>query len=321
MVKSYQIDNKWFCRNDTDCLPWKDENNNVDKVFQTQNLCRLMCGKWGSLWPKPTGDCKLEKSTININVNQIRFEYPENEHLRDFYDQITFLFLKNLNDECGTMCSMPSENEMFIRLRVNNPSLALNADTNESYLLNVTSTETQIFAHISAETSFGIRHGLETLSQLATRALDSANNRIGLVMISNAYISDKPAYQHRGLLIDSARHFIPVTTILKILDGMSINKMNVFHWHVTDSQSFPMESKRLPQMHLTGAFSAEQVYKQNQIDDIVKFAKYRGIRVIFELDAPAHAGKNYYSLINNSIKIDFFKDTVLNGVRVTDLES
>lgn len=292
MVKSYQMENKWYCRNNVDCLPLKESNNNVDKVFETQNLCRLMCGKWGSLWPKPTGACNLEKSTTSINVNQIRFEYPDTnkeKDLRDFYDQITFLYLKNLNDECGTTCSVPSENEMFIRLRVNNPSLALNAETNESYLLNVSSTETQIFAHITAETNFGIRHGLETLSQLATRVLDT-NNRIGLVMISNAYISDKPAYQHRGLLVDSARHFLPVTTILKILDGMSINKMNVFHWHVTDSQSFPMETKRLPQMHLTGAFSAEKVYKQSQIDDIVKYAKYRGIRVIFELDAPAHAG-------------------------------
>lgn len=74
---------------------------------------------------------------------------------------------------------------------------------------------------------------------------------------------------------------------------MALNKMNVFHWHITDSQSFPMEIRRLPQMHFNGAFSADKVYHKSQIDAIVKYAKYRGIRVIFELDAPAHAGHGY----------------------------
>jgi hexosaminidase len=258
-VQSYQVDNRWYCKNQNDCLPWREEmNQRVDRIFESQNLCRLMCGKFASLWPLPTVKCELQKSTIDINPNSIRFEYPDNneEATRDFYDQISFLFLKNLNDECGKMCNKPSENEMFIRLIVSNPSLALNSETNEAYQLNLTTAENHIFAQISAQTIFGIRHGLETLSQLMTKVLDD-NYRAGIVMISNAFISDKPAYQHRGLLIDSARHFIPTSTILKILDGMAINKMNVFHWHITDSQSFPMETKRLPKMYLTGAFSGE----------------------------------------------------------------
>lgn len=183
---------------------------------------------------------------------------------------------------------MPSENEMFVQIVVGKLSLALNSKTIESYQLNITSTENSVIARILAETPFGIRHGLETLSQLMTKVLDD-KNRAGLLMVTSALITDKPAYQHRGLLIDSARHFIPVETILKILDGMAINKMNVFHWHITDSQSFPMEVKRLPQMHLNGAFSAEKVYHKSEIDSIVKYAKYRGIRIIFEIDAPAHA--------------------------------
>lgn len=305
-MTSFQIDNKWYCRNETDCLPWTD-GNDVGKVFETQNLCRLMCGRLGGLWPRPI-ICNIDKSTIDINVNQIRFEYPDNVN-NEFYDQITFLFLKNLNDECGTMCNAPSENELFIRMNVNNPSLSLNAKTNESYQLNISSTtETKILANVNAETPFGLRHALETLSQLMTRIIDG-NDRIGLVMISKAFIADKPFYQHRGLLIDSARHFLPTSTILKILDGMSVNKMNVLHWHITDSQSFPMESKRLPQMHKTGAFSIDKFYRQNEINDIVKYAKYRGIRVIFELDAPSHAGHGWewgenYGLGKLSVCVD-----------------
>lgn len=187
---------------------------------------------------------------------------------------------------------MPSDNEMFIKISVDNLSMALNSKTIESYKLNVTSTESTISVQISAESIFGARHALETLSQLSTKIIDDKNRR-GLLMVTKAFITDKPAYQHRGLLLDSARHFLPLETILKILDGMALNKMNVFHWHITDSQSFPMEIKRLPQMHLYGAFSADKFYHKSEIDAIVKYAKFRGIRVIFELDAPAHAGHGY----------------------------
>lgn len=206
-------------------------------------------------------------------------------------DQITFLFLENINDECGYKgCNAPSvENELFIKINVESDSLSLNSHTNESYQLKVTSSDKTVIAQILAETVFGARHGLETLSQLMTKTIDNANFT-GLVMISNAQITDFPVYQHRGLLLDSARHFIPLPVILRILDGMAINKMNVFHWHITDSQSFPMESKRVPQMNEYGAFSENEIYHKSDIESIVKYAKYRGIRLIFELDAPAHAG-------------------------------
>ena len=212
--------------------------------------------------------------------------------MREFLDQITFLFLKNLNEECGIECNLPSENEMFVRIKINSPSLKLYAETDESYQLNVTSTANRVMAQISAETVYGARHGLETLSQLMTKRVDIMK-RAGLVIVSNADISDKPIYQHRGLLLDTARHFIPVKIILRILDGMASSKLNVFHWHITDSQSFPMESKRLPQMSFYGAFSEDKVYRKNEIESVIKYSKYRGIRVIMELDAPAHAGHGF----------------------------
>lgn len=212
--------------------------------------------------------------------------------MRDYLDQITFLFLKNLNEECGDDCSIPSESEMFVRIKINSASLKLDAATNEAYQLNVTSNANRVVAQITAESVFGARHGLETLSQLMVKRTDNMK-RNGLVIVSRAEIADKPVYQHRGLLLDSARHFIPLGTILRILDGMSATKLNVFHWHITDSQSFPMETKRLPQMNVYGAFSEEKIYRQADIESVIKYAKYRGIRVILELDAPAHAGHGF----------------------------
>jgi hexosaminidase len=253
-----------------------------------------MCGKYGALWPQVTGTCNIAKSVNLISTNMIRFDYPDdNEPVREFLDQATFLFLKSLNEECGRTCNMPSENSLFVKITVTDSSLGLNAATDESYHLNIsTATGNQMNAQIISQTVFGARHALESLSQLVVKTVDD-NERVGLLIVSSAELTDKPFYQHRGLLVDTARHFIPTTTLLKILDGMSANKMNVFHWHITDSQSFPMETKRLPQMHTYGAFSREKVYHKNEIDEVVKYAKYRGIRVIFELDAPAHAGHGW----------------------------
>ncbi|CRL01556.1 CLUMA_CG014295, isoform A, partial [Clunio marinus] len=290
----YLTGDEWYCRNNTDCLPWKNSGENqVENVYENQNICRLFCGKYGSLWPKPTGRCELGKSTVDINTDLIRFQYPEyDSEMRDFINQMTFLFLKTLNEECGGDCNNMSENEMFVRIRITSPSLKLYSETNEVYHLNITTNANKVTAFITAETIFGARHGLETLSQLMVKGKDKMN-RNSVVMISSAFISDKPIYKHRGLLLDSARHFIPMPTILRILDGMSSTKLNVFHWHISDSQSFPMETKRLPQMNVYGAFSEDKVYRKDDIESIIKYAKYRGIRVILELDAPAHAGHGF----------------------------
>lgn len=71
-----------------------------------------------------------------------------------------------------------------------------------------------------------------------------------LIIVSSAQVKDRPTYSHRGLLIDTARNYIPVIDIERTLDGMGASKLNVFHWHVTDSQSFPLEIPRVPQMSL-----------------------------------------------------------------------
>ncbi|KAG5675281.1 hypothetical protein PVAND_005195 [Polypedilum vanderplanki] len=292
---SYQINGKWYCRNNMDCLPWESKNTEtLPKIYETQNLCRLMCGKFRGLWPQVTRICNIEKSVNPVNFELITFDYPnDNENIKDFYEQVTLLFKRNLIEECGKSCSMQSNNSLHIRISVVDKSLMLNSLTDESYRLNIsTMTDNEITVQISAKTIFGTRHALETLSQLMVKTVDD-NDQNGLLIVSSADILDKPFYQHRGLLIDTARHFISIASLMKILDGMSANKMNVFHWHITDSQSFPMEIKRRPEMHGNGAFSKDKVYFKSDIDKIVQYAKYRGIRVIFELDAPAHAGKGW----------------------------
>ena len=69
--------------------------------------------------------------------------------------------------------------------------------------------------------------------------------------------------------------------------------MNVFHWHISDTQSFPLRLPNLPDFAKFGAYSSEMVYTENDIKTLVAYADDRGIRIIPELDAPAHVGMNF----------------------------
>ena len=67
---------------------------------------------------------------------------------------------------------------------------------------------------------------------------------------------------------------------------MAQSKMNVFHFHIVDDQSFPYESRTYPQLSAKGAYNRQDVYSPNDIADLLEFARQRGIRVVIEFDSP-----------------------------------
>ena len=145
----------------------------------------------------------------------------------------------------------------------------------ESYTLTVTPRQ----AVLEAGTPLGILWGLETLLQLA-------RTEGGAVHVPAVVIKDRPRFPWRGLLVDAARHWQPVEVIKRTLDGMSSVKMNVLHWHLTEDQGFRVESKRYPRLHQMG--SDGKYYTQDQVKDVIAYARDRGIRVMPEFDMPGH---------------------------------
>ncbi|XP_045194093.2 beta-hexosaminidase subunit beta-like [Mercenaria mercenaria] len=152
-------------------------------------------------------------------------------------------------------------------------------DMKESYKLIVRPHITRL----TAGQVWGALRGLETFSQLLFRKRDTEE-----VYSRVTEIEDEPRFPHRGILIDTARHFIYKNTIRDVLDGMAYNKMNVLHWHIVDDNSFPYKSEVFPKLSEKGAYHSTLVYTINDIKEIVEYARYRGIRVIPEFDTPGH---------------------------------
>lgn len=91
-------------------------------------------------------------------------------------------------------------------------------------------------------------------------------------------------YNYRSLHLDCARHFFSVKTVKKVIEGISYGGLNVLHWHLTDDHAWRIESKKFPKLHE----SSGQYYTQEQIREVIDYAKERGIDVIPEIDMPGH---------------------------------
>ncbi|PYY18463.1 MAG: beta-N-acetylhexosaminidase [Acidobacteria bacterium] len=146
----------------------------------------------------------------------------------------------------------------------------------ESYKLDVTETG----AKLSAPTTLGVIHGLQTLLQLV------APGTRGFAAPA-VHIEDVPRFPWRGLLLDSCRHWMPMEVVKRTLDGMEAVKMNVLHFHLSENQGFRVESRKFPKLHEMG--SGGHYYSQEQIKELLAYARDRGIRVMPEFDMPGHA--------------------------------
>lgn len=193
-----------------------------------------------------------------VNIEASGFENLENKYRQSMYTKS--INLTSLHIYVNTKCDVY-------------PSL----ESDESYNLLVKAFGIVLMSN----QVWGALRGLETLSQLVFSWKDQ-------LYIRDTLIRDFPRFKHRGVLIDSARHFMTNDVIYDVLEAMSQNKMNVLHWHMVDDQSFSYQSKVFPHLSEKGAYHPSLVYTHDDIADVIEYARLRGIRVIPEFDTPGH---------------------------------
>ena len=151
----------------------------------------------------------------------------------------------------------------------------------------------------------GLFYGVQTLLQLLPP------RATGDVQVPCVRIRDKPAFGWRGSLLDVARHFFPVQFVKKYIDMLAAYKINTFHWHLTDDQGWRIEIKQYPKLTQVSAFRNETLigaqesqqeadfrydgqphggfYTQDQIREVVQYARDRYITVVPEIEMPGHS--------------------------------
>ncbi|KAL5121153.1 woronin body major protein [Pleosporales sp. CAS-2024a] len=172
-----------------------------------------------------------------------------------------------------------------LKMEVSDTYALLRHGVDESYTMDITRGSDTI--HITSKTIYGAMHALTTLQQIVI-----SDGKGNLVVEQPVHIEDKPLYPVRGVLIDTGRNFITKKKIMEQIDGMSLSKLNVLHWHLVDSQSWPVDIKAYPEMTID-AYSPNEVFSQNTLTEIISYAMARGVRIIPEFDMPGHANAGW----------------------------
>ncbi|KAI3444915.1 hypothetical protein Pfo_001580 [Paulownia fortunei] len=167
-----------------------------------------------------------------------------------------------------------------LTITISDAAAPLTHGVNESYSLTIPCAGGG--AVLKAETAWGAMRGVETFSQLVY----SKPSRVACGL----YISDVPLFMHRGIMLDTSRNYYGVEDLLRLIRAISMNKLNVFHWHITDSHSFPLVVPSEPEMAAKGAYGEEMKYTAADVKRVVEYGMEHGVRVVPEIDMPAHTG-------------------------------
>ncbi len=162
-------------------------------------------------------------------------------------------------------------------------------DVDESYTLSMATTGE---VTITAMSSIGLSYGLTTFTQLFFK---HGNAACAYTTVAPVEISDKPMFGWRGMNIDTARTFKPMSELYAIIDAMAYNKMNRFHWHITDSQSWPLVIPAMPELAEKGAYASFQQYSPEEVQALQEYGALVGVEVVMEIDQPGHTSAIGYA--------------------------
>ena len=206
---------------------------------------------------------------------------------------------KAISDQTGYRLSVEKQTgktNQGIRYQIQ----AIDSLGKEGYLLKIKPSGIEIIA----ATPNGLFYSTQSLVQLISSG-EVAGKTISL---NCQEIADSPRFSWRGMMLDCSRYFFSVEFIKKLLDDLSLHKINTFHWHLTDDPGWRIEIKAFPKLTSVGAFRKETLigslydvpekydgkpyggfYSQNDIKEIVKYAADRFITIVPEIEMPGHA--------------------------------
>lgn len=219
---------------------------------------------------------------------------PETIIVADQLNQWNASFLKDLLSQQAGISVPVAEHEWgsasVIRLKMGGDRARLGR---EGYQLSVGTSQIEI---VSPEPA-GVFYGIQSLRQLLPPAP-------GAREVPACTITDWPRFAWRGFMLDEGRHFMGRETVLQLLDQLALQKLNVFHWHLTEDQGWRIEIKRYPRLTEIGSkrkgtsrgFSGEHngiphegFYSQDEIREIIDYAAVRNILVVPEIEFPGHS--------------------------------
>lgn len=244
-----------------------------------------------SVWPYPTevsttGECVKIDHSFSF-VSESKSLILNNALTR--YKNISLLDTKITQPCTKISCYILSR----INIILDSDIETFGPDTNESYSLVITNKNVKL----TAPNVYGAIRGLETFSQLLFKLS-------GSFYIPVVNITDYPRFSYRAILIDTARVFRPIPVLKEMIDAMSWSKFNLLVLHLTDDQAWTIEIKSYPNLtikclHGTDKFHPKggvRFYSQNDMKDLVAYAKNRGVRMAAEIDNPGHIDilKNCY---------------------------
>ncbi|KAI0261973.1 N-acetylhexosaminidase [Gloeopeniophorella convolvens] len=253
-----------------------------------------------ALWPQPrslqTGSSALRLSpTFSISLAGVPgapadlHAAAQRARTQLFADKLGRLVLGRGTGDAAALAHARSLSALQLQLERGAPkarSVAAEAvrplgQRDEAYALSVPADGGA--AVLRANSTLGLFRGLNTFAQLWYTS-GAAVYTLG----APVQIEDAPAYPYRGFLLDTARNYFPVSDIERTLDAMSWVHINTFHWHVVDSQSFPLEVPGYTELASKGAYGPDQVYTTKDVANVVAYAGARGIDVLVEVDTPGH---------------------------------
>lgn len=251
------------------CLPslaWMQEKETVEVELSNYNYTRL-------LWPLPA-KISLNETGETEKVDPCEITYKIEASPSDYVRQMLNTYLLEV-----FKCKTIKNGSLVMHIVVKNPNqMVAEQQGHEKYSLTL-----RVYRRweLVADYYVGFLRALETFSQLLEKKGDHY-----VVNHMPLSVDDNPNFLWRGLMLDSSRHFMSVDSIKHQIDALMYSKMNVLHWHIIDEDSFPMDVETRPELSQYGKLSG--TYSKAEIKSIINYAKVRGVRVVVEIDSPAH---------------------------------